>query len=539
MRHILTGAALLCILHLAAQPRHATGATFNPATIARTPQKVQLSFRSFRGLPSAYSLEAWCPTPADQGNHGTCVAFANAYGVATILYAKTHNITNRAIIDKYAFSPTFLYEQIKAKDDNDCQNGSDPINALVAMMKGGDALEKTVPYQCNYSLTDEAKAEAINYKIQDAAILFAAPGMMDSDKYVLPKEAMIATTKKALLEGTPISTGWHLPESFFHITSEVWNTTDNDINSDWKHSGHAMAVVGYDDDKYGGAFRVLNSWGTAWADGGFIWVRYDDYAKWCALALQVFADPYTPDPPEQKKEEPSPTPEPKPTPAPAPQPVPTPPPTPTPVENKFVLSGSVDFKLNTGENMSVSKTSTRNLQVDDDKPAAKEDLVAYTMADSYTSGTKFRFYLNIDHEAYVYAFATDLTGKVNLILPYDDMISTHVGASSTIAFPSDTKVIKMDENKGTDYLLILYSAEKLDAKNIAQQMNSMNDALSNKIKTVLGDKLIDKNKIKYATDAVSFSVNGTATRNLSVSNDDDATYTGGTVVPLMVEIKHN
>ena len=75
------------------------------------------------------------------------------------------------------------------------------------------------------------------------------------------------------------------------------------------------------------------------------------------------------------------------------------------------------------------------------------------------------------------------------------MISTHVGASS-IAFPSDTKVIKMDENNGTDYLLILYSAEKLDAKNIAQQMNNMNDALSNKIKTVLGDKLIDKTKIK-------------------------------------------
>ena len=189
--------------------------------------------------------------------------------------------------------------------------------------------------------------------------------------------------------------------------------------------------------------------------------------------------------------------------------------------------------------MPVSKTSTRNLQVDDDKPAAKEDLVAYTMAGSYTSGTKFRFYLNIDHEAYVYAFATDLTGKVNLILPYDDMISTHVGASS-IAFPSDTKVIKMDENKGTDYLLILYSAEKLDAKNIAQQMNNMNDALNNKIKSFLGDKLIDKTKIKYAADAVAFNVNGTATRNLTVSDDNDnVTYTGGTVVPLMVEIKHN
>lgn len=537
MRYWIQLLSMLMTVCASAQPRHATGANFNPSTIAQTPQKVQLSFRSFRGLPSSYSLEEYCPTPADQGNHGTCVAFANGYGVATIAYAKTHNITDKNLINKYAFSATYLYDQIKEQNDNDCQNGSDPIKAILTMMTGGDALLSTVPYSCDADPSDAAKAEALNYKIKDASILFAAAGMMKDDKYVLSKEEMIATTKKALLEGTPVSTGWHLPESFFHITTDTWYTTDNDINSDWKHAGHAMAVVGYDDNKAGGAFRVLNSWGTGWADGGFIWVRYDDYAKWCALALQVFADPYTPEPAEQKKEEPTPAPVPTPVPTPTPAPQPTPP---SPAENKFVLSGSVDFKLNTGESMSVSKTSTRNLMVDDDKPAAKEDLVAYTMADSYASGTRFKFYLNVDHEAYVYAFATDLSGKVNLILPYDDMISTHVGASSSIAFPSDTKSIKLDENKGTDYLLILYSAEKLDAKNIAQQMNGMTDALSNKIKTALGDKLIDKSKIKYSPDAVAFSVNGTASRNLTVSDDNsNVTFSGGTVVPLMVEIKHN
>jgi hypothetical protein len=138
----------------------------------------------------------------------------------------------------------------------------------------------------------------------------------------------------------------------------------------------------------------------------------------------------------------------------------------------------------------------------------------------------------------VYAFATDLTGRVNLILPYDDMISTHVGANSSIAFPSDTKSVKLDDNKGTDYLLILYSAEKLDAKKIADDMNNMSGALSTKTKTALGDKLMNKSIIKYSTDRVGFSVNGTATRNLTVTNDNTV-YTGGTVVPLMVEIKHN
>lgn len=513
-------------LPLFSQPtQRATGANFNASSIAATPQKVLLSARSFRGMTSAYSLEPYCPTPADQGRHGTCVAFANAYGIATILYAKTHNITNRATINKYAFSPSYLYEQIKSDEDKDCQNGSDPILALIKMIDGGDAFSTTVPYQCNTQLTDEAKREAINYKIKDAAILFAGKGMMEGDKYVLSTEDMIAVTKKALLEGSPISTGWHLPKSFFYIKSDVWNTTSDDQLSDWKHNGHAMAVVGYDDNKYGGAFRVLNSWGTTWADKGFVWVKYNDFAKWCMLAMQVFADPLTPAPAEVK---------------PVPTPTPTPAPTPKPVEKKFSLSGNIAFKLNTGDDMPIKQTSTRNLQVDDDKPAPKEELVAYTMANSYSSGTAFRFYIDVNNEAYIYAFATDLSGKVNLILPFDDMQSTHVGANSTIAFPSDRKVVRLDENKGTDYLLILYSAEKLDAKKIAADMNGMSGALSTKIKTVLGDKLMDKSVIKYATDRVGFSANGTATRNLTVTNDDQKTvYTGGTVVPLMVEIKHN
>lgn len=38
-------------------------------------------------------------------------------------------------------------------------------------------------------------------------------------------------------------------------------------------AGHAFVVVGYDDSRE--LFRVKNSWGTAWADGGYAWVSYD------------------------------------------------------------------------------------------------------------------------------------------------------------------------------------------------------------------------------------------------------------------------
>ncbi len=123
-------------------------------------------------------------------------------------------------------------------------------------------------------------------------------------------------------------------------------------------------------------------------------------------------------------------------------------------------------------------------------------------------------------------------------MPFNDLVSTHVGANSSIAFPSDTKVIQLDEQKGADYLLVLYSAQKLDAKAIAAQMNSMKGGLSHKIKTVLGKKLIDKSKNQYASDKVGFSTKGHSTRNLTVTDDDDKKPTTGSVVPLMVEIKH-
>lgn len=531
-------------------PEHFTGATFSAASIAATPRKVALSFRSFASMPPAYSLEPWCPTPGNQGQHGTCVAFANGYGIGTILYAKMHGITDKAMINKYAYSASHLFERIKNKGDDDCKIGTDPLKALWLMVDSGNALTMTVPYNCGTVISEQAKREAPLYHLEDISILFAAKGMLTVDTYVLPDQAAIDATKKALLEGTPVSTGFFLPASFFDIKTDVWIATPQDSLSDWQHKGHAMAVVGYDDNKYGGSFRVLNSWGTGWADHGFIWVPYKTFIKWCVLAMQVFGSDDTPVPAELVPK-PAPVPDPKPVPVPDPKPVPVPDPKPVPVPDPqpvptpkpqpplvTVLNGSVEFKTNTGEDMPVTRISSRNLVVEEEQ-ADKEDLVAYTMVNSYTSGTKFRFYLNSQTEAYIYAFATDLTGKINRILPFDDLVSTHVGSNSIIAFPSDTKVIKMDENKGTDYLLILFSKEKINVNELLENMTKVKGGLSRKVINALGSKLVAKDKIKYDPTKTAFELQRKGTRNLSVTDDDaNVDVSGGSVVPLMVEIKH-
>ena len=52
--------------------------------------------------------------------------------------------------------------------------------------------------------------------------------------------------------------------STFYKAKGSWSGIHNT-----KPGGHAMVVVGYDDDKYGGAFEILNSWGTYWGNKGF------------------------------------------------------------------------------------------------------------------------------------------------------------------------------------------------------------------------------------------------------------------------------
>jgi hypothetical protein len=523
-------AAFYCCTTFAQQK--GMGEVFDFDLLAKTPQKIQVSERSFRDMPASFSLEKYAPTPGDQGNYGTCTAWAVGYGAATILYAKTHNITDKALINKYAFSPTFLYEQIKQPTDKDCQGGSSSLAALSALINKGDATLKTAPYGCNLAPSASAKNEAQNYKLADAAVLFTQKGISKNDVYYREPQAAVELTKKAILEGSPVSISFLLPKSFFAIKTAIWNPDPQESFGDWKHNNHAMCVIAYDDNIAGGAFKILNSWGTAWGDKGMVWIKYADFARWCQMALQPFASPFTKAPDE------------KPIPVPLPQPNPTPQPSPVPQPKPIAsvtLSGSMEFKLNTGEDMPVTRISSRNLVVEDEK-AAKEDLVAYTMTTSYASGTRFRFYLNIDQEAYIYAFATDLTGKINTILPFNDLVSTHIGPSTVVAFPSDTKVIKLDENKGTDYLMVLYSKEKLDMDQLMTSMNAAKGGLSAKIMAALGNKLISKSKIKYEGAKVGFSVNvAPGTRNLTVENDvktadEPAT---GSVVPLMVEIKHN
>ena len=80
--------------------------------------------------------------------------------------------------------------------------------------------------------------------------------------------------KKSLKDGFPVSFGAALFESFMSAeTARTGIVPVPDVEKEERCGGHAMTIVGYDDDKK--AFLVANNWGSTWGDNGFCWFPYD------------------------------------------------------------------------------------------------------------------------------------------------------------------------------------------------------------------------------------------------------------------------
>ncbi len=461
------------------------GLEFDEAAYRAVPYKAPVTAETYANLPAAASLEQFTPTPGDQGPYSTCTAFAVAYHMRTMLYGIEKGITSRSQLDGTAFSASFVYEQIKDPATVDCKNGTSMVQALELLRTTGVPPSSVVPYRCGAAFDTTAVLKATEYPIIDYQILFSTDLGPDDPLKTL-------AVKKSLAEGSPVVIGMIVHQSFYR-SGPVWRQLDSDVGATGQHGRHAVVVVGYDDQKFGGAMRVMNSWGTGWGDRGFVWIPYADFNRNVFMAMQAYGR----------------RPERKPYGATADNPIGALPP---------LLAGEIHFEERDGTAM-----PARLLP-----PLAEGEVQTryrgYRLARAYPSGTRFRFFVKTSTQAYLYAFATDLTGKITQILPFADNMSPLIGPDSTIAFPSERKVVRMDTTPGTDYLLMLYSEEKLDLDALIEAMNANDGTLSLKIHQALGSRIVEDHFIQKFSDRIGFSL---------------TEKTRGTVVPLMIEIIHD
>jgi len=438
-----------------------TGAVLDPVLYDTVPLKaVQLS-RAYTSIPAAYSLKQYAPTPNSQGKYGTCSGWASAYAARTIAESIALNRTDRFLNTQNVFSPLFVYKNVRFlyyEDRYPSGNDGTSILYTLVFLKTEGAIkmpnnELSLLIQ-NFNLSDYSdKNRYRRYPIADYTRLYSSY-IADNTKTQM--------VKKSISEKKPVIIAITCPPSFHSKvlgSKEVWYPTENpytvDPSTGKKYGGHALCVVGYDDNKYGGAFEIQNSWGTDWGNGGFIWIPYTVFNDFAVEAYEMIEN--------------------------------------LAVEKDVVeFSGSVQIELfNSRQGMPVRFSDGY-----------------YRTVNSYSSGTEFRYLLGNGKPAYVYAFASDSGSKTTtrIFPPEEQNISPVLDYSeNVVALPGEKLWIKLDQRIGTDYLVVLYAKEALDIDNIRRRFTEANGSFPERVAKAVGENYIPTNKAKYESNEIRFS----------------------------------
>lgn len=471
LKHILIVTAIILFggITYAQEDTFMTGLLPDDGTYDLLERKKDLLTRDYTILPSRYSLLPYCPMVKSQSRYSTCTSWATAYAARTITEAVKYGWTNKEQITNEAFSPLFVYALIKDKTysyDENCQQGTSIYKALQLMKDKGVPKFSSFDALCASYVNNSLFQEAKLFRIDDFFTLFSITCVDAGEK--------IRKVKKALSEDCPVVIAMHIPQSFYSA-HQTWSGQDVDPS---RHGYHAMCVIGYDDTMQGGAFQIMNSWGTNWGENGFVWVKYNQFAKYVDQAYEIYVRKET----IRRDSEP---------------------------EKSNSLKGQIELKLSTGESM------PGLLQ-------AKEGLNSYKLTDSYISGTRYRIYVSNQQPAYVYIIGSDLTSSISKVFPPTEQISAALTyKSSNIAIPDERYYIEMDNTIGTDYMCVLYSKNALDINALIAKMTYVQGSFYTRVKAALGDKMIPREDMRCAKNNISFQAQ---------SNQ--------TVVPIIVEIPH-
>ena len=243
----------VAFVRIAIEPIESGGLGLDDAD-PRTYGGFPIEFFDDSSLPSAIDLSPNFPPVGDQGGQGSCVGWAVGYALKSF---QERLEEGWEFGPTTSFSPAWVYNQINGGSDD----GSQIYDALSLIVDKGAATWQTMPYKFldhRSQPTDAATREAAQYK---AASWGSVRGMTQ--------------IKAALSQRRPVVVGMDAYDSFDELSgaNPVYNTFAP-VDSD---GGHAVTIVGYDDNRFGGAFKIINSYGTRWGDKGYFWLPYKHF----------------------------------------------------------------------------------------------------------------------------------------------------------------------------------------------------------------------------------------------------------------------
>ena len=382
------------------------GATLNEAEYDKAMVYEPLSVGSQNRLPVRIDLTDYAPTPLHQGRQGSCAGWAAAYGARTISYARATGSDP----DQSAFSPSFLYNQIARPG---CQ-GAFLRDAMEAMKSIG-----SIPFS-KFGYTDQTcqiapdlsqRGEATNYRIKGYTRLSRGPGDYTTNAH---------SVKQHLAQGAPVIIGMLVGSSFQRgmMGRELWRPSRADYQGVGL-GGHAMCLIGYDDQKAGGAFKVLNSWGRQWGNNGYAWVTYDDFDQFAKEAFGIYPEGST---------------------------------------RKFDTDRlEAAFALVENESRQII-------------PLQQTGEIIFRTTTPLRKGSKFKVAVTNEVECYVYVFGMETNGENYVLFPYTEKHSPYFGITGTRLFPKDYSMT-LDQGGNRDRMAIIVSKKQLNYQSINRQIN--------------------------------------------------------------------
>lgn len=229
------------------------------------------------------SLSQYFPPIRSQGGLGACTTWASCYYYNTYTQSMDEGINASNGNNSDLCSPAFMYALINGGSDTGggTQSVMDYINDV------GCCSWSTMPYDgIDYTTwpTETAWVEALKNRTSEGYMIGGYSGCSDSDLTAMKtrlSNGYVGTTR------TNVYSNWYnnYPSNVTGINNGVLFANDGS-----NVGGHALTIVGYDDNKsyydgistrYG-AFLIANSWGSSWgvtntggSKKGFMWVAYD------------------------------------------------------------------------------------------------------------------------------------------------------------------------------------------------------------------------------------------------------------------------
>ena len=248
--------------------KYGTGLLFQDKNVYESYPKEQ-KYRAF--LPPSSDLSQYMPPVGNQGGIGSCAGWTTNYAMRSYYGLYSEDESKAGLL----YSPSYIYDYF-AKGE--CGRG-----ALIPEMLDFMKFNGSLPVD-DYPIKDQSCSPLPGF---DALSSTAKQHLIEDWTAINPID--LDTIKGLIHNRHPVAGGFYMANVdalkeysggvYFSPSTLDWSEPLNADDPRPKDLsgigwfGHAMTIVGYDDDKQ--AFKIMNSWGKEWGEEGYMWLSYD------------------------------------------------------------------------------------------------------------------------------------------------------------------------------------------------------------------------------------------------------------------------